>query len=128
MSKRRILLLCTQPLFGEGLAAILHQESEIDLLGPFALADDSLTRIAEANPDAVLTAEGEKEDQTVSDLITQILQTHPSLPIIRTALRDQQVHLYTSASRPASRRGLIQILRNLPASGQDLPNSSKYNK
>lgn len=124
MSKRRILLLCTQPLLGEGLAAILNQESEIDLLGPFVLADDALTRIANANPYAVLTAEGEKEDRAVTDLITQILQTHPSLPIIRTALRDQQVHVYTSASRPASRRSLIEILRDLPPLGQGPTNSS----
>jgi DNA-binding NarL/FixJ family response regulator len=112
MTKRRVLLLCAQPLLGEGLAAILNQESEIDLLGPWVLDSHSMKRIAQTNAEVVLIAEDESRD--VSDFITQVLQTYPSLPVIRTALGDQQVHLYTSASLPARRSDLLGILRTLP--------------
>ncbi len=91
MSKLRILLLCTQPLLGEGLAAILGQESEFDLLGPFVLAGDALARIADSCPDAVLTAEGEKEDRAVTRA-----NGHGVVDVVRPTANWPQATLYKS--------------------------------
>jgi DNA-binding NarL/FixJ family response regulator len=62
MDKRRVLLLCVQPLLGEGLKHILTGLEDVELIGPWDLDSGVLSRLSEEAPDIVIVAEGDGEE------------------------------------------------------------------
>ncbi len=115
MDKRRVLLLCSQSLLGEGLERILGGLEDVELIGPWVLESQVLSRLFEAVPDIVVVAEGEREDAgSVTSLTAQILESYPDLPVVRIGLEQNAVRVYTSRTLPARSVDLIEAIRNLP--------------
>lgn len=115
MDKRRVLLLCSQSLLGEGLERILGGLEDVELIGPWVLESQVLSRLFEAVPDIVVVAEGEREDAgSVTSLTAQILESYPDLPVVRIGLEQNAVRVYTSRTLPARSVDLIAAIRNLP--------------
>lgn len=118
MQKRRILLLSAQPLLSEGLAALLGQEADVELLGPHDLAAFTLDGLAALHPDAVLLAAGEADPEAVSTLTLRLLREYPDLPVIHVGLSEHpMVRVFTSHILPARRADLLATIRSLPAGG-----------
>jgi len=113
MDKQRVLLLCTQSLLGESLQAILSQEASIELIGPWAPDGQGSARVAETAPDVVLIADD--TGSTTGALTAQILDQHPSIPVIRVGLEHNVVCLYTSSTLPACSSDLLRAIRSLTA-------------
>lgn len=113
-SKRRVLLLCTLPLLGEGLEKILSKLGDVELIGPWVLDAQALARLPERMPDVVLIAEEEKKSGKVISITTQILERYPDLPVVQIGLARNSVRLFTSRTLPARSADLIEIIRSLP--------------
>ncbi len=115
MDKRRVLLLCTQPLLGEGLESILSKLEDVELIGPLVLEPQVLSQLSEAAPDIVLVADDEGRSEGVASLTAQILGRYPDLPIVRINLTENVIRVYASQTLPARSADLIDVIRSLPA-------------
>ena len=110
MDKRRVLLVCAQPLLGEGLEHILRGLEDVELIGPWGLDSGALSRLPQAEPDIVLIADGEG----VVSLIAHILERYPNLPVLHIGLEQNAVRMYTSRRLPTRSADLIGVIRGLP--------------
>ena len=115
IEKRRVLLLCTQPLLGDGLQAILGGLEDVELIGPLVLDAQALDRVAENKPDVMLIAEEGGESLSATSLTARILEHYPDVPVIRVGLRQDTIRLHTSRTLPARSADLIEAIRRLPA-------------
>jgi len=121
MGKRRVLLLCGQPLLSESLENILSKVEDVELIGPWVPDAQTLVRLSEGAPDIVLVAEEEGGRESAASLTAQILDHYPDIPVIRVGLAQDTLRLYTSRSLPpveftdARSADLIEAIRSLPA-------------
>jgi len=108
--KRRVLLVCAQPLLGEGLESILGGLADVELIGPLYLEARWPARLPRDAPDVVLIA-GDELGQTYA---AQILDHYPEVPVIRVGLEQDEVRIYTTHTLPARSADLMETIRNLP--------------
>ncbi|MCC6192342.1 MAG: response regulator transcription factor [Anaerolineales bacterium] len=113
--KRRVLLLSTHPLLGDGLQVILGGLADVDLIGPLVLDAQALDRVPEISPDVILIAEEGGPASSAAALTARLLEQCPDVPVIRVGLRQDTIRLYTSHTLPAHRADLIEAIRRLPA-------------
>ncbi|HUH98510.1 MAG TPA: hypothetical protein VLZ89_14185 [Anaerolineales bacterium] len=118
MQKRRILLACSQHLFGESLEKILRSAQDIDLIGPCELNDDICGRIAEIHPDSVLVVDEDPQNDSLIHLTTLIMERYPELSVMRADLTENVVRVFSTHLLPARGTDLLQTIRNLPVRGQ----------
>lgn len=119
-TRRRVLLLCTEPLLGDGLGVILGGLEDIELVGPLALDERAVRRVQRLQPDLVLIAEDGGEGSAGTHFTARLLAHCPDVPVIRVGLREDTIHLLTSRTVPARRTELIEAIRRLPLrSGSD---------
>ncbi len=115
-TQRRVLLISGGDLFGESLENMLHSLEDVTLLGPVAVGENIFAHIDQERPDIVLVVEGKHDLDRVSSLTSQIIERHPSLPVIRSTLSHSAVRVYTSREFPARTSELVQAIRGLPIS------------
>lgn len=114
MRKRRVVLICSQHLFGESIEMILRAEEAVELIGPFGLDGAASSRLAAAHPDvAVIVDDGEFSEQAAS-LTATLLEAHPELPVIRVGLSEKVVRVHSTHLLPARGADLIETIRRLP--------------
>jgi DNA-binding NarL/FixJ family response regulator len=114
MSKRRVLLVCSQHLFGESMETVLRAEADVELIGPWDLGEEVCSRIAAASPDAVLIVEDDSQSERGANLTSAIMEAYPELPIIRARLSENVVRIHSTHILPARGTDLIETIRNLP--------------
>lgn len=114
--KKRILLLCSNHLFGEGLATLLREARDMELLGPMDLIDEIVCDcLSELRPNAVILVEEGEHRTTIPHLTTMILQRFPELPIIRAGLDQNIVRVFSAHTLPGSSADLVETIMSLPA-------------
>lgn len=113
-TRRRVLLLCTEPLLGDGLTAILRGVEDVELVGPLVLDGRAVRRTRDVEPDVVLIAEAGGGASAALPGMAGLLAQWPDVPVIRVGLREDTIHLSTSWTVPANRRDLIEAIRRLP--------------
>lgn len=130
LEKRRVLLVCSQHLFGEGLEAILRRVEDMELLGPIVLSpDDFGARLLELRPDAVIMVDEDEHRLNISLLTAAILQQFPSLPVISVGLEQNTFHVYSAYTLPARSSDLVEAILNLlPGAPWDAPQPASYSK
>jgi len=118
MQKRRVVLLCSQHLWGESLEHILGNTSDVELLGRWEFEDPLLPRLTtlyqEQAPDLLVIAEENLTHDRISCLTAEIMEAIPDLTIIYVTPDQNVFRVYTSQSLPARRAELIEAIRNLP--------------
>lgn len=114
MNKKRVLLLCAEPLLSESLENLLGGLEDVRLIGPCELDKRALGRIAEHKPDVVLVADGRDPSYKVHLLLTRVLEKYPGLPVIHSTLSHNRVSIFTSQVLPARAAELIDAIRRLP--------------
>lgn len=113
--KRRVLLICSQRLFGESLEAILRRDDQLELLGPIEASEENINmRLHELRPDAVIVVDEGETKMSVSYLTAAILQQFPSLPVIRAGLEQNVFRVFSANTFPARSSDLVEALLNLP--------------
>lgn len=110
--RRRVLLLCTEPLLGDGLTAILRELEDVELVGPVVLDDRAVRRTRRLDPDVVLIAEAGGAASAPG--LAELLGQWPEIPVIRVGLREDTIHLSTAWTLPAQGRELVAAIRRLP--------------
>ena len=114
MIKRCILLLCPPTLLGEGVACILRQVEDVELIGPWAVDDWTLTRLSDIAPDVVLVAEPEGECDNEAFVTSEILEHYVDLPVVRICLSDTAMRVHSARKMPASSAALLEVIRDTP--------------
>lgn len=117
MPKRRVLLVCSQHLFGESLEAILRAETDVELVGPWVFGEEICSRIPEANPSVVLIVDEDSQSEASADLTSAVMEAYPNLPIIRAGLTENVVRVHSTHILPARGTDLLETIRNLPEAG-----------
>lgn len=113
--KRRVLLICSQHLFGESLEVILRRVDDMELLGPLELSQENISvRLLELRPDAVIVVDEGENKTSVSYLTTAILQQFPSLPVISTGLEQSIFRVFSAHTLPARSSDFVEAILNLP--------------
>ena len=115
LEKRRVLLVCSQHLFGQGLETILRRVEGMKLLGPIELfPEDFNARLLELRPDAVIMVDEGEHSLSTSLLTVAILQQFPSLPVISAGLEQNTFRVYSAHTLPARSSDLVKAILNLP--------------
>lgn len=115
LEKRRVLLVCSQHLFGQGLETILSRVEGMKLLGPIELfPEDFSARLLELRPDAVIMVDEGEHSLSTSFLTAAILQQFPSLPVISAGLEQNTFRVYSAHTLPARSSDLVEAILNLP--------------
>lgn len=113
MEKRKVLLICLQPLLSEGLQRIFQSLEDIDLVQLPCADLPALEGILEFGEPDVIVVAGEREDDLINHLIPMLLSRCKDVPVIWTGLEDSDLHIYSSQTLPANRAGLTDIIRHL---------------
>ena len=114
MPKRRVLLVCSQHLFGESLESLLQKAGDLDLIGPWDLQEDICDRLTDLNLNVVIIADEDPNSEKVVKLTNTIMQRHPDLPVIRTGLTHNMFYIVETHALPARGSDLIETIRGLP--------------
>lgn len=115
MQKRRVLLVCSQHLFGESLETILRRVENVVLLGPIEISEEDIySQLLELRPDAVIVVDEGDTKMPASYLTAAILQEFPSLPVIRAGLEQNIVRVFSTCTIPARSSNLLAAILNLP--------------
>lgn len=124
MEKRRVLLVCSQHLFGESMEMILRAEADVELIGPWDVEGDVCQQIPEARPHVVVIVEEDSQSERTAHLTAAIIERHPELSIIRAGLTENVFRVFSTHSVPARGTDLIETIRSLPVVTPDAGNPS----
>lgn len=113
MPKHRVLLICSQDLFGASMEAVLRQDKDVELIGPWSLADSIYSRIPKAAPDVVVIADKDPQEITVR-LATAIIEKYPDTSVICTGLAQNSLRVFSTQTVPARGLDLLQAIHRLP--------------
>ncbi len=114
MQKQRVLLICSQHLFGESMETILRAAEDVELIGPWDLGEDICQRIAAAHPNVVVIADEDPQSEAVTHLTAAIIEQYPELSVIRTGLNENVFRVFSTHTLPARGADLLETIRNLP--------------
>lgn len=112
--KRRVLLVSSQPLFGEAIEGILRLEREIELSGPLIWKKGKDPAWPAEQPDIVLLATRGSGRQEEAGLAEQVMARYPDAPLIQLTLDKDSMRLITSRELLASSEDLIEAIRSAP--------------
>ncbi|HET6596414.1 MAG TPA: hypothetical protein VFG81_12365 [Anaerolineales bacterium] len=120
MSKQRVLLICSQHLFGESMETILRADKEIELIGPWNLNDqDICRRLHEAQASVVVIADESLQSETAAELTKSIIEQYPDLSVIRTGLNENVFRIFSTHTLPARGADLLETIRDCITYAQD---------
>lgn len=115
MKKQRVLLICSQHLFGESMETILRAAADVELVGPWELGEEVCQRIAEARPNVVVIADEESQEEVVAHLTSAIIEQYPELSVIRAGLNENVFRVFSTHTLLARGADLLETIRNLPS-------------
>ena len=114
MKKHRVLLVCSQHIFGAGMEGMLRAAEDVELIGPCGLGEDVCAKIAEASPGMILIVDEDSHSEAGARLSSVIMASYRKLPIVRAGLPANVVRVYSAHTLPARGADLLEIIRKLP--------------
>jgi len=119
MAKSRILLISSQQLFGESMEMILRAEKNVEVIGPWDLYDPEIcTRLDEIGPAVVVIADENLQSETAAELTKSIIEQHPEISVIRTALNENVFRIVSTNTLPARGDNLLETIHDCIARTQ----------
>ena len=115
MQKRRVLLICSEGLFGEGMERVLRAAEDVELIGPCSLKDGIGSQIAELHPNVVFIADEDSQSEAVSHITNAIIEQSPELSVICAGLTENVVRVFSTYLLPARGIDVLETIRDLPA-------------
>ena len=129
MSKPRILLISFQHLFGESMEMILRAEKEVELIGPWNLSDQDIgERLVEAGASVIIIADEHLQSETAAELTKTIIEKHPEVSVIRTALNENIFRIIATHTLPARGDNLLETIHSCMARTQAAARSDDSKK
>jgi DNA-binding NarL/FixJ family response regulator len=120
MPKPRVLLICSQDLFGESVESVLRCATELELVGPWSLEEGILSRIPEASPEVVVIADQDPTNEKAVHLATALMEQYPDLPVICTRLAQNMFRVFSTHTLPASSTDLLDSIHALSSTQSGL--------
>ena len=125
MSKPRVLLISSQQLFSESIEMVLRAEKEVDLIGPWNLSDrDICERLAEISPSVIVIADENLQSEIAAELTKSIIEQHPEVSVIRTALNQNVFRIFFTHTLPARGENLLETIRGCISPAQKTDGSN----
>ena len=125
MSKPRVLLISSQQLFSESIEMVLRAEKEVDLIGPWNLGDrDICERLAEISPSVIVIADENLQSEIAAELTKSIIEQHPEVSVIRTALNQNVFRIFFTHTLPARGENLLETIRGCISPAQKTDGSN----
>lgn len=124
MQKRRVLLICSQNLFGESLETVLRAAEDLEVIGPWDMKECICERIAQTHPDVVMIADENAQSIRSMHLITAILEQFPHLSVVCAGLSESILRVFLTHLLPARGADLLQAIRSLPAPDKQTTNAA----
>src|SRR3990172_1109898 len=118
MPKHRVLLVCSQHLFGESMETILRAEADVELVGLWDVEGDVCQRIPEARPHVVVIVDEDSRSERITHLTSAIIEVYPELSVIRAGLNENVFRVFSPHSHPARGPDLLETIRNLPVASE----------
>ncbi len=115
MQKRRVLLVCSPDLFGEGMEKVLRAAEDVELIGPCRFEDGLFEQIAQSDPHVVIIVDAGPQSDAVAHLVTALIEQCPRVPVICAGLNENVVRVFTTHLFPARGDALLESIRDLPA-------------
>lgn len=115
---KHILLTGQASLLGDSLEQTLSELEGVRLSVSWLPLDAVLLCCSQETPDLVLISDDETAGAQIGELTSCLLDTYPSLPIIRVKLDRNLLLVYTSQALPARMADLIDAIRRTPLSGE----------
>ena len=120
MSNPRVLLISSQHLFGESMEMILRADKDIELVGPWNLGEqDICQRLLEVNPSVIVIADENLQSEVAAELTKTIIESHPEISVIRTALNENIFRIVSTHTLPARGEDLLETIRTCIARSQE---------
>lgn len=88
---KRLLVVDDHPMMREGLAQLVHHESDLTVCGEAGSAQDALGLVDKLKPHLVL-ADISLPDKSGLELIRDLGAVHPGLPILVISMHDESLH------------------------------------
>jgi len=114
MEKRRVLLICSQHLFGESLERVLRGAEDVELIGPWEMQEDVCCQIGDIHPHVVIVADEDPQSDRVTHLTTAIIEQYPDLSVVRAGLTENVFRIFSTHLLPARGIDLLEAIRGLP--------------
>ena len=112
MPRPRVLLICSQHLFGESMETILRADKEVELVGPWNLSDkDIYEHLIEASPSVIVIADESLQSEAAAELTKTIIEQCPDLSVIRTGLSENVFRIVSTHTLPARGDNLLETIR-----------------
>lgn len=124
MAKQRVLLICSQYLFGTGVEMILRAADDLELIGPWGFNEDVCRQIAEIHPSVIVVAYEDPQNKNITRLTSRIIEQYPELSIIRAGLTEDVVRVFSIHLVPARGADLLDTIRSMPVVIAEMDDSS----
>jgi DNA-binding NarL/FixJ family response regulator len=128
MPKRRVLLVCSQHLFGESLEVLLRKAVDLDLIGPWEMNEDICDRLTDLDLDVVVIADEDPNGRGVVAFTNTVMHRYPDLPVIRTGLTQNIFYIVETHALPARGSDLLETIRGLPVASPQIPEAQHSTK
>jgi DNA-binding NarL/FixJ family response regulator len=117
---KRVLILSSHPLFGQGVESLLRQESRLEVVGREADVDQAMERIKELQPDVVVIDSADPAGDPTPALMC-ILREGVGIKVIGLNLQDNTVCIYRGEQRVVREvKDLVQAIEHSPLSLEPL--------
>jgi DNA-binding NarL/FixJ family response regulator len=113
---KRIFILSSHPLFGQGVESLLRQEAGLDIVGRETDVDNAMERINELQPDVVILDCPEPGcDPTLA--VMRILSEWVGIKVIGLNLQDNTMCIYRGEQRVVREvKDLVEAIEHSPLS------------
>ena len=92
---------------------------EMELIGPWNLDDqDICERLVEASPSVIVIADENLPSNIAAELTKTIIEQHPEISVIRTALNENIFRIFSTHTLPARGDNLLETIRTSVARTQ----------
>ena len=118
MAKQKVLLVCSNYIFGEGLQTLLQKEEDLEIIGPWELEVELISQLEDLNLDVVVVVDEDPNSEEAIKLTSKILQQLPDHPIIRVGLTQNVFYIVETHAFPARGKNLVETIRELPDAQQ----------
>jgi AmiR/NasT family two-component response regulator len=117
---KRIFILSSHPLFGQGVENLLRQESRLEIVGREADVDNAIRRIKKLQPDVVIVDSSDPASDPTS-AVMRILREGVGTKVIGLNLQDNTICIYRGEQRVVKEvKDLVEAIEHSPLSPEPL--------
>ena len=111
---KRVFILSSHPLFGQGVESLLRQETGLDVVGRETDADKAIERVKELRPDVVIVDSGYPACDPTPAAI-RILGEGLGTKVIGLSLQDNKMFIYRGEQRVVKEvKDLVEAIEPSP--------------